>query len=391
MTSHRRFNTGALCKSWLLPATLLLANLFMSWPPACAEQNSVVEMGIIVAQTGKARDYGDAAIKGAQLAADEVNRQGGVLGRRLQLVIFDNRSSALDSKQAALKAVRHKVVAVVGAVWSTHSLAVGPVLQKYHIPMISPGSTAPEVTQKGSYLFRTCYTDDFQGKIMADFAFHDRGYRSAAVLTNFSETYSKILAQYFSTSFIDNGGRVVYREGYNGSAADFKQLLTPLISLKPDVVFVPGYSQDSGLIIRQARKMGIRATFMGGDAWETAIANFAGQALEGSYFSTFWHPQLPNPRSRDFLRHFDSRFGTREISAYSPLAYDAVWLIVGAINHSESLDPEKIRNALAATRNYHGATGQISFNAYGDPINKGASILRFTDGQWVFYKAFEPE
>jgi len=312
------------------------------------------------------------------------------LGRHLDLVVFDNRSTPLDSKQAALDAVRRKVVGVVGAVWSTHSLAVGPVLQKNHIPMISPGSTAPEVTQKGDYLFRTCYTDDFQGKLMADFAFSDSGYRRAAVLTNFSETYSKILAHYFITSFVFDGGEVVYKEGYIGSAADFKLLLTPLIALKPDVVFIPGYSQDSGLIIKQARNMGINATFMGGDAWETAIADFAGKGLEGSYFSTFWHPKAPYHRNLMFLRHFRANYSDRQIPAYVPLAYDAVWLFADAIDRSESLDPVKIRDALAATRDFAGATGRYSFNANGDPDKKGASILKFTAGKWVFYKAFEP-
>lgn len=375
-----------------LPVWLLLTFALVSWPwPVSAKLESVVEVGIVVARTGKARNYGEAAVRGARLAADEVNDRGGVMGRRLELRLFDNRSTPLDSKQAALAAVRRKVIAVVGAVWSTHSLAIGPVLQKNHIPMISPGSTAPEVTRKGRYLFRTCYTDDFQGKIMAEFAFYDCGYRKAAVLTNFSEAYSKILAQYFSANFGHNGGQVVYQEGYNGTAADFRKLLTPLITLKPDVVFVPGYSQDSGLIVRQARKMGIKATFMGGDAWETAIADFAGEALEGCYFSTFWDPRLPNQRNREFLRRYKAKYGEHEISAYSPLAYDAVWLIVDAIDRSQSLNPEKIRDAIADTRNYHGATGQFTFNDYGDPVSKGASILRFTNGEWLFYKAFEPK
>jgi branched-chain amino acid transport system substrate-binding protein len=373
-------------------AGLFLATMFNLWPATLmAGDKPTVELGVIVAQTGKARDYGSAAIRGARLAADEINQQGGVWGHRLELVVFDNRSTALDSKQAALDAVSRKVVGVVGAVWSTHSLAVGPVLQKNHTPMISPGSTAPEVTQGGHYLFRTCYTDDFQGKLMADFAFNDGGYRRAAVLSNFSETYSKILARYFSANFVYNGGDVVYEEGYNGSAADFKQLLTPLVALKPDVVFIPGYSQDSGLIIRQARNMGISATFMGGDAWETAVADFAGEGLEGSYFSTFWHPNLPYPRNKAFLQRFKSSFGEIKISAYVPLAYDAVWLFADAINRSKSLDPEKIRDALAATRNFAGATGRYSFNAYGDPVKKGASILKFTQGKWVFYKAYEPK
>ena len=184
---------------------------------------------------------------------------------------------------------------------------------------------------------------------------------------------------------------MVYEEGYSGSAADFRQLLTPLITLKPDVIFIPGYSQDSGLIIKQAHNMEISATFLGGDAWETAVADFAGEGLEGSYFSTFWHPNVPYPRNQEFLRRFKSIFGQIEISAYVPLAYDAVWLFADAIGRSKSLDPAKIRDALAATRNFAGATGYYSFNAYGDPVKKGASILKFTKGKWVFYKAFEPK
>jgi branched-chain amino acid transport system substrate-binding protein len=358
--------------------------------PSLSAENPPVEIGVIVAQSGKAQYYGESVIRGAQLAVEEINQHGGVLGRRLQLAIFNNKSTALSARQAATKAVYRRVVSVVGAVWSTHSLAVAPVLQKHEIPMISPGSTAPEVTRTGHFIFRTCYTDDFQGKLMADFAFKSTGYRRAAVLTNISETYSKILAHYFSTNFILNGGEVIFEGGYKGSATDYLDILQPLTSLKPEVVFVPGYSQDSGLIIKQARKLGINAVFMGGDAWETAIADYAGAALEGSYFSTFWHPNVPYPKSRAFMVRFTSIYGKGKTSTYAPLAYDAVWLLKDAIQRSNSLEPKKIRNALAATQDFQGITGHYSFDAYGNPINKGASILKFKDGCWVFYKAFDP-
>jgi branched-chain amino acid transport system substrate-binding protein len=130
---------------------------------------------------------------------------------------------------------------------------------------------------------------------------------------------------------------------------------------------------------------------MGGDAWETAVADCAGTALEGSYFSTFWHPSVPYPKNRVFMDRFTSVYDKAQKSAYVPLAYDAVWLLADAIRRSRSLEPQKIRNALAATQNFQGATGRYSFNANGDPVNKGASILKFKDGRWVFYKAFEPE
>jgi branched-chain amino acid transport system substrate-binding protein len=377
-----------------LKITCLFGTLLAFWllfgPTRLFADPPVIEIGVIVAQSGKADSYGRAAIEGAQLAADEINQSGGVLDHRLKLVIFDNQSTALYARQAAFKAVARHVSGVVGSIWSTHSLAVAAVLQAHHIPMISPGSTAPEVTRTGSYIFRTCYTDDFQGKLMADFAFRSTGYRHAAVLTNISETYSKILARYFSANFIANGGEIVYEAGYKGSAIDFQDILLPLKSLEPEMIFIPGYSRDSGLIIKQARKLGIKAVFMGGDAWETAVADYAGKALEGSYFSTFWHPRLPYKRNRKFMTLFKSAYGKGEISAYGPLAYDAIWLFADAIRRAKSTEPDLIRRQLAATRDFKGATGNYSFDAQGNPIDKGASILKFSNGCWVFYKAFEP-
>jgi branched-chain amino acid transport system substrate-binding protein len=376
-------------QNWLVWITLLFTPLI--WPTtSLGSDNPLVKIGIIVAQSGKAQDYGQSALRGAQLAVDEINSQGGVLDHRLELTIFDNKSTALYSKEAAAKAIDQEVVGVVGAVWSTHSLAAAPVLQKHQIPMISPGSTAPEVTQIGHFIFRTCYTDAFQGKLMADFAYKSTRYRRAAVLTNISESYSKVLAHFFSTHFKLNGGEVVFEGGYKDLATDYEDILLPLKSIKPQVIFVPGYSQDSGLIIKQARKMGIDAIFMGGDAWETSIADYAGDALSGSYFSTFWHPNAPYQRNQQFMKLFNASYGQAEISAYVPLAYDAVWLLTDAMRRSNSLDPRKIRDALAKTHDYQGATGRFSFNTSGDPINKGASILKYKDNRWLFYKAFQP-
>lgn len=370
---------------------ITLIFMLLIWPTICLSSDyPLVKIGIIVAQSGKAQNYGHSAVRGAQLAVDEINAMGGVLHHHLKLTIFDNKSSAIYAKEAASKAVNQKVVGVVGAVWSTHSLAAAPVLQKHRIPMISPGSTAPEVTQVGHYIFRTCYTDTFQGKLMADFAYKSTRYQRAAVLTNISESYSKILAHYFSANFKLNGGEIVFEGGYKGLASDYKDILLPLKSLKPHVIFVPGYSQDSGLLIKQARNMGIDSIFMGGDAWETSIADYAGSALNGSFFSTFWHPKAPNQRNRKFMQLFNKSYGPGEISAYVPLAYDAVWLLADAMRRANSLDPRKIRDALADTHNYQGATGRLSFNASGDPINKGASILKYQNNRWLFFKAFQP-
>ncbi len=392
MIMNTRNNLTALVRQPFTAVCLAAVITLLYWPVhALSADTPPLEIGVIVAQQGKAKEYGRAAIRGAQLAVDEINAKGGVRKHKLRLVIFDNKSTALHARVAADKAVFRGVIGVVGAVWSTHSLAVAPVLQKGGIPMVSPGSTAPEVTQVGDYIFRTCYTDKFQGKLMADFAYHSTKYRRAAVLTNISESYSKILSRFFSANFEANGGLIVYKGGYKGSAVDFEDILLPLIESKPDVIFVPGYTQDSGLIIKQARKLGIASVFMGGDAWETAVAQYAGQALNGSYFSTFWHPNVHYPRNREFLRRFNASYGEQKISAYIPLAYDAVWLLADAVRRSKSIKPDQIRNALAATREFRGATGKFSFDANGDPINKGASILKYQKNHWIFHRAFEPE
>lgn len=369
------------------------ALIFFMVVPAIGDskQQMTVQLGVVVALSGKAQAYGEAVVQGAQLAVDEINGRGGVLNHTLSLVFFDNKSSAIHARNAALQAVYHKVTGVVGAVWSTHSLAMAPVFQKHGIPMISPGSTAPEVTQVGPYIFRVCYTDDFQGKLLADFAFHGNGCHRAAILSNIDETYSQRLSQYFSSQFIMNGGDVVFKAGYKGLAVDFHNILQTLKTIQPDVIFVPGYSRDSGLILKQARRMGIRSTFLGGDAWETTIMEYAGSALEGSYFSTFWHSRLPYQRNAQFIKQFESAYGKQEISAYAAHGYDAVMLFADAIARARSLDPDKIRDALAATHSFEGATGRIAFNAYGDPVRKGASILKFHNGRWQFYKAFEPK
>jgi branched-chain amino acid transport system substrate-binding protein len=350
-----------------------------------------IRLAAILPLSGKADVYGQAALKGARIAVDEINAKGGVMKQKLVLVLYDNKSTPLNTKQAALTAVSQNVVGAVGAIWSTHSLVTASVLQHAGVPMISPGSTAPEVTRVGNFIFRTCYTDDFQGALMADFAYQDLNCRKSAIMTNISETYSQILARYFAEAFTRNGGQVVFKGAYKGSAVDFGDLLMQLKPLAPQVVFIPGYSQDAGLLIKQSNTMGIQTTFIGGDAWDPHIQDFAGPALEGSYFSSHWHSGVPYKRSRVFIELYQKSYGYEEISPFTPLAYDAVWLFVDAISRVDSLNKQKIRDALAATHNYPGATGNFTFNINGDPLKKGASILKFSKGQWHFYKAFESE
>jgi branched-chain amino acid transport system substrate-binding protein len=371
---------------------LLLGIILIFWVNmAVAAPPGPIRLAAILPFSGKADVYGQAALKGARIAVDEINAKGGVIRQKLDLVLYDNQSMPLYTKKAALMAVSQNVVGAIGAIWSTHSLVTAAVLQQAGVPMISPGSTAPEVTRVGNFIFRTCYTDDFQGALMADFAYRDLNCRKAAIMTNISETYSQILARYFADAFTRNGGGVIFKGNYKGSAIDFSDLLMQLKHLAPQVVFIPGYSQDAGLLIKQAHIMGIQTTFIGGDAWDPHIQDFAGPALEGSYFSTHWHPGVPYKRSHVFIELFKKHYGNQQISPFAALAYDAVWLFADAIGRAASLNKNKIRDALAATHNYPGATGDFTFNTNGDPLKKGASILKFSKGRWHFYKAFQPE
>jgi branched-chain amino acid transport system substrate-binding protein len=379
----KRCNVSLRCLAALQVLTVIAGAGGLAWAQP-------VQLAVIVAQSGQAAAYGRAAIQGVQLAVDEINAAGGLLGHSVEIVLFDNRSTPLYAKQAAEMAVERQVLGVVGDLWSTHSLAVAPVLQKAGIPMITPGSTAPGVTRVGDYIFRTVYTDDFQGRLMAEFALRSLSVRTAAVLTNVNETYSQLLGSFFVGAFIAGGGRVVFKSGYKGTAVDFSEMLLLLKPSEPQVVFIPGYSRDSGLIIKQAAAMGIKTIFLGGDAWETAISEYAGKALEGSYFSTPWHPNVPYPRSRKFIEQFRAAFGDTSISPFAPLAYDAVGVLAAAVQRCNSLDTGMIRKSLASTEGYAGATGSLAFDAHGDPLNKGAGILKFEKGRWVFFRAFEP-
>jgi branched-chain amino acid transport system substrate-binding protein len=370
---------------WAAASMLLMLPL-----PKPAQARPQVEIAVIAAQSGQAAAYGQAVIQGVRLAVARINANGGLLGHPVEIVIFDNQSTPLYARQAAEKAVERQVLGVVGDLWSTHSLAVAPVLQKAGIPMISPGSTSPDVTRTGDYIFRTVYTDDFQGRRMAEFALQSTGARTAAVLINITETYSQLLGKFFVEAFTAGGGQVLYEGFYKGTAADFSQMLLQLKPLGPDVVFIPGYTRESGLIIRQAAAMGIKTTFLGGDAWETAISEYAGDALEGSYFSTPWHPSSPYPRSREFVELFRDTFGDAPLSPYAALAYDAVGVLAEAVRLSDSLDRAQVRAALATTMDYSGATGKITFDTNGDPRNKGVGILKFQQGRWLFSHAFEP-
>lgn len=367
----------------------LLLSVFCTLVPISAEAAEKLTIAGVFSQSGIAAEHNSSLLEMTKFAVKQINNSGGVLGKELDLIVIDNKSTSIGSALAAKKAVELGVGAVIGGHWSSHSLAMAPILQQAGIPMISPSSTNPEVTRKGDYIFRICFVDSFQGKAMAQFARHDLGIERAAVLSNIDEKYSTQLASFFKTSFLAEKGTIVADIGYRGSAADFSEIIMQLKRISPEAIYIPGYTRDSGLFIKQARKMGVQAVFLGGDAWDK-ISVVAGSDLVGSYQTAAWHEGVPYETSRQLKEIYKKEFKTEIQSSNSPLAYDAVMILKEAIVSCKCTDGEKIRDALMSLTSFNGATGPISFDETGDPANKEVIIVRYSDsGSPVFVKALQ--
>jgi branched-chain amino acid transport system substrate-binding protein len=375
-----------------LPMLLMLAVLLSACLGALGTlraQEPPIRIAAIFSETGIAAPHNLPLIEMIKVAVAHINSQGGLLGRPLHLLFLDNGSTPIGSAMAAQRAVAENVTAVIGAHWSSHSLAMAPILQEAGIPMISPGSTNPEVTAGKDYIFRACFIDSFQGLAMAKFAINELHAKTAAVITNIDEDYSTMLGQFFDSAFREAGGRVVTEIGYRGTATDFSAIIKNIADKKPEVVYLPGYTRDSGLFIKQSEKLGLKAIFLGGDAWDE-IEKYAGTSIEGSYQSAPWHPEVPFPESEKMKKVFAASHGKNIENNSSPLAYDAVMLLAGAITRAGSLNHRAIQAALAATVDFQGATGPITFDVNGDPQNKAIIIIEFRGGKRLFRKVISP-
>ena len=253
-----------------------------------------------------------------QLAVKQLNDAGGLLGHPIEMLEFGDQSTALGAKQAALEAIEAKVVAVIGATRSSHSLGMAPVLQAAGIPMISPVSTNPEVTLVGDYIFRVCFIDDFQGEVMATFATNELKAKTAVVLTNTSEKFSLSLAGLFIEKFKKMGGKILWEGDYLGDSVNFAEQLVKVKELKPDVCFVPGYDADTGFIIKQSREMGIDSIFLSGDGLQE-LYKYAGNAAVGTYKVSHWHQENQDSKSSQFLQSYEKNLSHNKTRSDSSL------------------------------------------------------------------------
>ena len=372
-----------------LPARFLLA---LAAATAALTDQETIKIGEYASLTGKEASFGQQSHKGLTLAIEEINAAGGALGRKLELFTEDNQTKPGESATAAKKLIsRNKVVALIGEVASGRSLEAAPIAQAAKIPMIAPAATNPKVTQTGNYIFRVCFIDPFQGTVMAKFAQNDLKAKRVAILSSVSNAYSVGLAKFFKETFVANGGLVVSEKNFSEGDKDFRAQLTAVKAANVDAIFVPSYYTEAALIARQARDLGLTVPLFGGDGWVAdQLLEIGGDALNGCYYSTHFSPENQDPVVQAFVKKFKARWGANENpDAFAALGYDAAFVLVDAIKRAGTTDGPKLRDALAATKNFAGVTGVTNIDANRD-ASKPAAIIAIKGGKLEFLKTVAP-
>ena len=363
----------------ILIASLVIAGLLSACQPQ-GSSGDKVRIGVFMSTTGTTANFGISSVNGIKMAADEINAAGGINGKQVELLVQDDRSDASEAATIVTKFVtQDQVHAVIGEVASSRSIAAAPIAQNAKIPMLTPSSTNPEVTKKGDFIFRSCFIDPYQGAAIAQFAAKTLGAKTAAIMVDRKNDYSTGLEKVINETFTKFGGKIVATQSYQEGDQDFNAQLTSLKGFNPEVIFVPGYYNDVGLIAKQARDKGITVPLIGGDGWDSEqLYKIGGTALNGSYFTNHYSPYDTDPRVVKFVNDYKSRYNSTP-DALAATAYDAANIMFDAIKRSKSLSGSDIRDALQATNAFPGVTGTVTFNQNRDAV-KPIVMIEIKDG-----------
>jgi branched-chain amino acid transport system substrate-binding protein len=384
-------------KNWRGQLFLAAATSFLLWASGCGKSGEqsgaaadTIKVGEYASLHGSEANFGQSSHKGTELAIDQINAAGGVLGKKLELIYEDDQSKPGESATIVKKLItRDHVVAVLGEVASGRSLEAAPICQQDKIPMISPASTNPKVTETGDYIFRVCFTDPFQGKLLAEFARDTLKAKRVAVLSDVAAPYSVGLAQYFREPFVASGGEIIAEQKYSSGDKDFKAQLTSIKAQNPDAIFVPGYYTEVGLIVLQARQLGIGVPLFGGDGWEAPeLIQIAGDALTNTFYSTHFSAIKDTPEVQNFVKAFQAKYDGETPNAMAALGYDSALVLADALKRAGTTDPAKLRDALA-TADVTGATGRTKIDAHRD-APKSAVIITVENGKFKFLRDVQP-
>ncbi len=374
---------------------VLLAGVFAGCGSSAADSKEI-KIGGDFELTGGVASYGQSAVNGAKLAFKQVNASGGVLGKQINFITADNKSEPSESANAITKLItQDKAVVIMGAVASSNTLAAVQIATDNKVPLLTPTSTNPKITVDDNgkvkdYIFRSCFIDPFQGTVMANFATKTLKAKTAVIYIDNSSDYAKGLAQFFEESFIKNDGQILEKEAYLQKDQDFKATLTKIKAANPDVVYVPGYYEEVGKIVKQGRELGINVPILGGDGWDSPkLVEMAGkEVLNNTYFSNHYSIEDKDPKVSKFVEDYKTEYNQNP-DALAALGYDGAMMIVDAIKRANSAEPEKIKDALAQTKDLQLVTGLISLDASHNPI-KSAVIIEMKDGNQTFKEKINP-
>ncbi|MFB6466337.1 ABC transporter substrate-binding protein [Cytobacillus sp. Hz8] len=357
-----------------------------------------IKIGVNLELSGNVASYGESLSQGIDLAVNEINKSGGVDGKKFDVVKVDNKSDAAEATNGAIKLTsQDKVTAIIGAATSGNTVAQAQIANDNKTVLLTPSGTAPNVTvgdngKLNEYVFRTSFIDPFQGTVAANFAYNTLKIKKAAIFADSASDYAKGLAASFKKTFEAAGGEVVAEEAYMAKDTDFRSTLTRIKSKKPEYVFIPGYYEEVGLIIKQARELGLNVPFMGADGWDSPkLVELAGaKALNNTYITNHYSSEDPDKNIQKFVTAFKEKNDGASPNAFNALGYDTVYLLADAIKRAGSTDPSKIKDALAKTKDLSLVTGVISIDKDHNPI-KSATVLEYKDGKQVFNTKVNPE
>jgi len=350
-------------------------------------------IGEVGSMTGNEATFGTSSDKGIQLAVSEANAAGGVKGRKIEVHVLDDEGKPEQAATATTKLIASDhATAILGEVASSRSKFMAPKAQAAKVPMITPSSTNPEVTEIGDYIFRACFIDPFQGYVMAKFTRENLKLGKVAILRDVRNAYSIGLANVFKANFTKMGGTILADESFSAGDVDFRAQLTKIKQFAPEAIFVPGYYTDVGLIARQAKDSGITVPLLGGDGWDSEkLWEIGGEALLGSYFSNHYSVDDPSPRIQEFVGKFKKAYGGMVPDSLAAQAYDATGMLVDAMKRAPDLSGPAIRDSLAATKAYKGVTGDITLDAKRNPVKPAVVLKIAAGGKYEYVTTIQPE
>jgi len=356
---------------------------------AAAEKKEIV-VGHFASMTGNTAHFGQDTDKAIRLAVDEANAAGGVLKLPLRVVTLDDRGDSAEAANAVSRLIDvDHASALLGEVASSLSLAGGRVAQRRQIPMISPSSTNPKVTEVGPYIFRVCFLDPFQGSVMATFARQNLKLDSVAILKDVKNDYSIGLAEAFKVAYSKLGGVIAAEQSYSAGDTDFSAQVTAIKSTKAQALYVPGYYAEVGAIARTAARLDLKVPLLGGDGWDAPdLFKIGGNALEGSYFSNHFALDVATPKAQKFVADFTKKYGQAP-TGLGALGYDAAAVLIDAIRRAGKTEPAALRDAIAATKGFEGVSGTITIDAQRN-AEKSAVVIKITGGQGKYETTVAP-